>query len=170
MNKEPTFTRADIWLFIAVSAYFIMNGAQFWETAIIVPAWTAAPPASLLFFQGTYGLDFKVFWIVIHSIHDVLFIIAILFNWRIRSRKIPLLFLFCIHAGIRAWTLLYFAPVITDFQHIPYSETINVALVERAANWRNLNYVRVGAFTIVNLSLIPLFKINTRQAGVTVKF
>ena len=39
-----------------------MNGAQIFETVLIVTAWTAAPPASLALFQGEFGLDFKTLW------------------------------------------------------------------------------------------------------------
>lgn len=30
-------TRAESWLFITILAYFMMNGAQLFETAVIVP-------------------------------------------------------------------------------------------------------------------------------------
>jgi hypothetical protein len=163
MLQQKNFSKADLWLFIAISAYFIMNGAQLWETAIMVPAWTAEPPASLVFFQEPYALDFKVFWIVVHSIHEVLFILALFFNWRIPGRKIPLLLLFVAHVGVRAWTLMYFAPTIIEFQQIPASATVDQELVEKAAQWRNMNYLRVGIFFIINISLIPLFRINRKQ-------
>ena len=55
--------RALFWLVTTTAMYLLMNGAQIFETALIVPAWTAAPPASLGMFQGPYRLDFKAFWI-----------------------------------------------------------------------------------------------------------
>lgn len=160
LKSNSTYSREDIWLFISISAYFLMNGAQLWETFIMVPAWTAAPPASLHFFQGPYGLDFKAFWIIVHSIHDVLFLMAIIFNWKIMCRRKPMLILFFVHACMRAWTLLYFAPVLMEFQAIPVSNTIEEELVHKAALWQNLNYLRVGVYFAVNIALIPLFKIK----------
>jgi hypothetical protein len=147
---------ADVWLFIAVSIYFIMNGAQLWETAIMIPAWTQAPPASLIFFQEPYGLDFKMFWIVVHSIHDLTLIVALILNWKVPRRRRWMIPLVILHVGVRVWTLLYFAPVIIEFQQIPYSDTVDPALVEKAAQWRELNYLRVGLFFLVNLALVPL--------------
>ena len=55
--------RALVWLVATTAIYLLMNGAQIFETALIVPAWTAAPPASLAMFQGEFRLDFKTFWI-----------------------------------------------------------------------------------------------------------
>jgi hypothetical protein len=67
--------RALFWLVTTTAVYLLMNGAQIFETVLIVPAWTAAPPASLGMFQGEYGLDFKTFWIVFHSLHEITFIL-----------------------------------------------------------------------------------------------
>jgi hypothetical protein len=156
MEKSIQYTRADIWLFLCISAYFIMNGAGLWETVIMVPAWTAAPPASLIFFKAPYGLDFKVFWIAVHAVHEVIFITALIFNWGIKNRRIPLLMIFAGHVAVRAWTLMYFAPTLMYFQQIPFSDTVDITLQEKAARWRDLNYLRVGIFFALNLMLLPL--------------
>lgn len=97
--------RAFFWLVTTTGVYLVMNGAQIFETVLIVPSWTAGPPASLTMFQGEHRLDFKVFWIA--------------------------------------------------FQQMPYSSTVDPALVEKATGWRNLNYLRVLVFMAVNLALIP---------------
>lgn len=146
------------WLLGCIMAYFVMNGAQLWETAIMVPAWTAAPPASLHFFQGFYGLDFKVFWIVVHAVHEVIFIIALIMNWKEKQRRNPLLLLFIAHLAVRAWTLMYFAPTIIWFQSLPVSTAVDPVLVEKAALWKNLNYLRVGLFSAINLGMLLLLK------------
>ncbi|MEN7549969.1 transposase [Rapidithrix thailandica] len=163
VEMHLSLSRADLWLFICLSTYFIMNGAQLWETVIMTPAWTAAPPASLVFFQAPYGLDFKVFWIVVHSCHEVIFLLALVFNWKIRARRLPLLILFVVHVAIRVWTLAYFVPTIIEFQHLPFSNAIDPELVVKAAQWRHLNYLRVGLFFIVNLLFIPVFSLQSTQ-------
>lgn len=72
-------SRAEVWLFITTLAYFFMNGAQVFETAALVPKWTAAPPESFHFFRGKYGIDLKTFWIIVHSLHEITFLLAIVF-------------------------------------------------------------------------------------------
>ncbi|MEU5853235.1 hypothetical protein [Saccharopolyspora shandongensis] len=71
--------RALLWLVITAAAYFLLNGAQIFETFTVVPSWTAAPPASLAVFHGPYGLDLQAFWIIFHSVHELTFLVAIAF-------------------------------------------------------------------------------------------
>lgn len=151
------YPAADRWLFYGTAAYCVMNGAQLWETAVMIPAWTEAPPASLVFFHGPYGLDFKQFWIAVHSVHEVIFLLSLVFNWKVRQRRAPMLLLFLAHIAVRVWTLLYFAPTIVEFQQIPYSAAVDPQLAAEAALWRTLNYLRVGLFFAVNLGLALLF-------------
>lgn len=149
-------TRAETWLFITTLAYFLMNGAQIFETAVLVPKWTAAPPESFHFFKGKYGLDLKTFWIVAHSLHEITFILAIVFCWKLDIRN-ALLLLFAVHFAVRVWTLAYFAPNVIAFQKIANEESSGADLLRRTTLWRNLNYIRVGIFLAVSLGLIPLY-------------
>lgn len=153
-------------LLITTVAYLLLNGAQLFETAVLVPVWTAAPPASLHLFQGQFGLDFKSFWIVAHSLHELTFLAALLLNWKIAPRRRVLIVVLVIHMIVRAWTLLYFAPVIISFQQTPFSATIDQTLQEKAALWRTLNVIRVAIFTLLSFALIPLNRIGseTRNA------
>ena len=61
----------NLTLFITTVGYLLSKtGAGLWEEANVVPLWTSAPPASFHIFQGPYGLRYKAFWIIGHSIHD----------------------------------------------------------------------------------------------------
>ena len=149
-------SRAELWLFITILFYFLMNGAQIFETAVIVPKWTAVAPASFHIFKGKYGLDFKVFWIVMHSLHEVTFVVALYFCWKIDFVRNWLLVLLAIHIGVRVWTLIYFAPNIIEFQRIANTGNLSADIFDKATLWRNLNYLRVGLFVAVSIGLIPL--------------
>jgi hypothetical protein len=148
-------TRAEIWLCLTTLIYFLMNGAQIFETAVIVPKWTASPPETFQMFKGKYGLDLKAFWIIIHSLHEITFILAVIFCWKLDIRN-PLLILFTIHFAVRIWTLVYFAPNIIEFQKIANLESVGTDLLNKTTMWRNLNYIRVGIFIVVSIGLIPL--------------
>jgi hypothetical protein len=149
-------SRAETWLFITTLFYFLMNGAQIFETAVIIPKWTASPPESFRMFKGKYGLDLKTFWIVLHSIHEITFILAIIFCWKLIFIRDWLLVLFAIHFAVRVWTLIYFAPNIIEFQKIENDEGESNELLKRTIRWKKLNYVRVGLFIVVSVGLIPL--------------
>jgi len=163
MNEvtESYLSRAEIWLLFTTLVYFLMNGAQLFETLVIVPKWTVSPPESFQLFRGKYGLDFKTFWIVIHSVHEITFLLAILFCWKLEIRN-WLLLLFAVHFAVRVWTLAYFAPNIIEFQQLANASGAGhptppgADLLKRASLWRNLNYIRVGIFIAVSLGLLPL--------------
>ena len=150
-------TRAETCLFITTLVYFLMNGAQIFETVVIVPKWTASPPESFQIFKGKHALDFKGFWIAMHSIHEITFILAIVFCWQLDTIRNWLLILFAIHFVVRVWTLVYFAPNIIEFQKIANSGSNEISLLNRTSQWKNLNYLRVAIFIAVSLGLIPLF-------------
>lgn len=155
--------KSEIWIIISLCTYLLMNGAQLWETFIIIPSWTAAPPESLLFFSQPYGLDFKNFWIVMHSIHEVAFILAIIFSWRLAKRRNFLLIMFALHMGVRIWTLAYFVPNIIEFQGLSELTGIDPELQARTIEWRNLNYLRVALFFLINILCFYALKLNRHE-------
>lgn len=150
-------TRAEIWLFITTLLYFAMNGAQIFETLVMVPKWAASPPVNFHILADGQGASLKWFWIVFHSLHELTFILAIIFCWKIDPIRNWLLIFFVIHFAVRVWTLTYFAPNIIDFQKIAETQTITTGLESQVALWQTLNYIRVSIYVAVSIGLIPLF-------------
>ncbi|WP_126243735.1 transposase [Chitinophaga rhizosphaerae] len=150
-----SITRAEIWLFITTLLYFLMNGAQVFETLVFVPKWADAPPQHFNLLLGP-GASLKFFWIVFHSIHEITFILAIIFCWKIDFARNWLLVSFAVHVAVRAWTLAFFAPNIIQFQQIAETEAGAADLVAKVSRWQTLNYVRVAIFIAVSIGLVPL--------------
>ena len=156
-NITATYlTRAELWLCITTLIYFLMNGAQIFETLVFVPKWTASPPDNFKFLLDGQGASLKFFWIVFHSLHEITFILAIIFCWKIDPVRNCLLILFAVHFAVRVWTLSYFAPNIIDFQKVAENPSLAKDLISRTSLWRTLNYVRVAIFIAVSIGLIPL--------------
>jgi hypothetical protein len=149
-------TRAEIWLCITTLIYFLMNGAQMFETLVFVPKWTESPPENFKLLLDGKGMSLKVFWIVFHSIHEITFILAIIFCWKIDPVRNWLLVLFIFHFAVRAWTLSYFAPNIIAFQKMAESAIFTEDLTQRTSLWQMLNYIRVAIFLVISCALIPL--------------
>ncbi|UII30673.1 transposase [Fulvivirga ulvae] len=163
---ENYLSRAEIWLLGTLLLYFLMNGAQIFETVVLVPKWIANPPDSFGLLADKNGMSLKVFWIIFHSLHEVVFIVAIIFSWRLGVVRNWLLALFVVHVIVRVWTLSYFAPNIIEFQRIAETSASATDLVKRANMWRTLNYLRVGAFIAVSVAMVPLyFKLLALRTG-----
>jgi hypothetical protein len=149
--------RAEAWLLITTLIYFIMNGAGIFETAVIIPKWTAAPPESFQIFKGEHGIDLKIFWIVMHSVHEITFIVAIIFCWQIDGVREWLLLLFAVHFAVRAWTLAYFVPNIMEFQKIANTGESVPGIADRAIRWKNWNYLRTAAFIAISVGMVAVY-------------
>lgn len=149
-------SRGTTWLFITTLMYFLMNGAQIFETLVFVPKWLASPPDNFNLLLDGHGASLKFFWIIFHSIHEIAFILAIIFCWKIDPVRNWLLILFAVHFAVRVWTLSYFAPNIIDFQQIAETPTLAKDLISRTSLWQTLNYIRVSIFVAVSIGLIPL--------------
>ncbi|MBO9152279.1 transposase [Chitinophaga sp. GCM10012297] len=149
-------TRAEIWLGITVLLYFLMNGAQVFETAVLVPKWTTAPPENFGLLADRNGVSLKVFWIVMHSVHEVAFILALIFCWKVAPVRNWMLLLFVLHMGVRVWTLAFFAPNIIRFQEMYETKQFAEGLVSKTQLWQMLNYVRVAIYIAISVGLLPL--------------
>src|SRR5690348_3920226 len=146
--------RAEAWLVITTLIYFITNGAGIFETAVIIRRWSASPPGSFQLFRGEHGIDLMYFWLAMHSIHEITFIVAIIVCWNIPTVRQWLLVLFISHFGVRVWTLAYFAPRIMEFQKIANGKPATADLAVRARTWKNLNYLRTGAFIAISIGMV----------------
>jgi hypothetical protein len=133
-----------------------MNGAQIFETLVFVPKWIDSPPDNFKLLLDGKGTSLKIFWIVFHSLHEIAFILAIIFCWKIDPVRNWLLILFAMHFAVRVWTLSFFAPNIIDFQKVAETPSLAKDLINRTSLWQMLNYVRVAIFIAISLGLIPL--------------
>lgn len=153
--------RALAGLGVTTCAYMTMNGAGLFETAVLVPAWSEEPPASLALLRGEHAPDLQTFWIVVHTLHELSFVAAIVLCWRLRSVRKALLALFAAHVAVRVWTVAYFAPTIMEF----WTDAVDAdpGLGERVARWQDLNLVRVVLFFALSLALLPLVRRVARR-------
>lgn len=149
-------SRGTNWLLISTLVYFLMNGAQVFETVVFVPKWTAHPPETFRLLTDKNGMGLKSFWILLHSLHEISFIIAIAFCWKIDPVRNWLVILFIVHFAVRVWTILYFAPGINAFQKLAETQVTLPDLATRTSTWQGLNYLRVAIFIAISIGLVPL--------------
>lgn len=148
--------RAEIWLCISTLIYFLMNGAQIFETLVFVPKWVSSPPDHFKLLLDGNGASLKVFWIIFHSVHEITFILALVFCWKIDLVRNWLIILMIAHFAVRAWTLAFFASNIIDFQKIAATQMFSKDLVDRTSLWQTLNYIRVALYIAISCGFIPL--------------
>ena len=156
MDSINQLAKPEFWLCLSTLIYFIMNGAQIFETLVFVPKWTTSPPDNFKLLLDGSGTSLKSFWVIFHSIHEVTFILAIIACWNMSQTRNYLLLLFGIHFAVRIWTILYFAANIIAFQKIAETGELVDNLASKIATWQRLNYLRVAIFIAISIALVPL--------------
>jgi hypothetical protein len=75
-------------LMLLIMSYFIVAGANLFETVTIATTAFAAPPASFDMYQGEYGYDGSHFWAIAPNVVLALYILTLIVNWRTPRRSI----------------------------------------------------------------------------------
>jgi hypothetical protein len=131
-------------------AFTITIGGATYEHLNVVPRWSAAPPVSLSMFQGEYGLNPALFWMVIHPVNLLLFIVTTVLFWKTDRRKNTIT-VFAAYIVILMITSIYFVPELISITTTPFSNTVDASLTQRAAQWELLSIVRL--FVLIGLAL-----------------
>ena len=122
-----------------VASCLMQMGAQLFALSVVASTVSAAPPRSFAMLQGEYGYDSSAFWSALPTITSVLFLIALIANWKTTRRKLLLLALFLfIIGGLVAG--LYMEPVFDEMKAMGYRDEVDPVLQSRAARWYALDW------------------------------
>lgn len=144
-------------LILACISFVIVIGGGTYEHAGIVPVWASAVPASLAMYQGEYAIAPGRFWIPVHPMTLVLFIIVLIANWRTERCKFILVPL-AGYAAVLVMTFVWFVPELMAITQSAYSATVDAELTRRAGNWKTFSLMRL-AFLLV-MAMVLLFGLS----------
>jgi cytochrome bd-type quinol oxidase subunit 2 len=134
-------------------AFITMIGGAVYEHLNIVPVWAAAPPVSLSMFQGQYGLKPELFWMIIHPVILLLFVITLIMHWKTARRK-TLLIVFVSYTLILIVTFVHFVPELVSITTTAFSETPDSDLTRRAGLWEKLSLARLLVLAVLSIVLL----------------
>jgi hypothetical protein len=117
-----------------VASCFIQIGAQLFALVVVAGTVAEAPPRSFAMLAGEYGYDSSGFWNTVPTITSVLFLVALIANWKTRRRRLLLfaISLFVIGSLIAG---LLVEPAFSEMIAVGYSDRVDSALQSRAAKW-----------------------------------
>lgn len=142
----------DLFYSISCLAFAIVIGGAVYEHLNVVPTWAAAPPTSLSMFQGEYGLKPELFWMIIHPVNLLLFIVTLVMHWRSTRRK-NLLIVLSAYVAILIITSIYFVPELISIITTAYSPTPDAELTRRAKLWEILSIIRLVVLVVLSIIL-----------------
>ena len=136
-----------------VASCFIQIGAQLFALVVVAGTVAQAPPRSFAMFAGEYGYNSSGFWNTVPTITSVLFLVALIANWKTRRRKLLLfaLSLFVIGSLIAG---LLVEPIFSEMIATGYSDRVDSALQSRAATWYALDWMLWGVAASAGIALL----------------
>ena len=144
--------KKDIIYAITCLSFAIIIGGAVYEHLTVVPKWTAGPPASLVMFQGEYGLNTEMFWMLIHPTTLLLFVITLIMHWKSPRRK-NLSIVLGTYISTLIITSIYFVPELISIITTSYSPVVDANLTSRAQLWEVLSIIRLGVLMILAIIL-----------------
>jgi hypothetical protein len=161
----------DLFYALTCLCFSIMIGGAVYEHLNVVPKWSAAPPLSLSMFHGDFGLKPEAFWILIHPVNILLFIITLVLHWKTARRK-TVLSIFALYVVVLVITRMYFVPELISIITTPFSPAADPGLTQRASLWETLSLVRMGALLLMAVGLFlgltkPAHRLTHANGGTT---
>jgi hypothetical protein len=118
---------------------FAQIGAQLFAISIIAHVVQSAPPRSFAILEGPYRYDSSAFWQIVPPITTVLFLVALIANWKTDRRKLLLgAFTLFLIAGVVAG--VYMEPMFAKIIAIGYRDVVDPDLQARAATWYAMDW------------------------------
>ena len=124
----------NVTLMALAAACLVQVGAQLFALSVVASTVSAAPPRSLAILQGEYRYDSSGFWRTVPPITFVLFVTALIANWKTARRNLLLLALTLFVAG-GLIAGLYLEPTFDEIKKIGFRDEVDPVLQARAAKW-----------------------------------
>ena len=110
-------------------------GGGVYEHAVLMPIWSASPPASFRMIQPGTGVPLQRFWIPVHAAITAFVLLSLVLTWRHREVRLLLLIGLGSYVVMRAWSGVFFIPEMLAFQRIPADSAGSPELAARVARW-----------------------------------
>lgn len=134
-------------------SFSVIVGAAIYEHTALWPAAFSEPPKSLMVFQGPYRLDAAMFWMLVHPVTLLLFVITLAVSWNTNRRKNVLIAMGG-YVVILLVTFSFFVPELLELTGTPYSDTVDASLQSRASRWTTLSLIRLGLLIVLAMNLL----------------
>jgi hypothetical protein len=117
-------------------------GGGLFEHIVLMPQWSASPPASFSIIQPGTGVPLQRFWIPVHTAITIFLLLSLILTWReIKVRRLLIIGLVS-YIVMRVWSGLFFIREMLEFQKIPLDAPPSAELSARVAAWTFWSWFR----------------------------
>jgi hypothetical protein len=117
-------------------------GGGLFEHIVLVPLWSAAPPASFSIIQPGTGVPLQRFWIPVHTAITIFLLLSLILTWRKTTVRRLLILGLVSYIIMRGWSGLFFIREMLEFQQIPLDAPPSTELSARVASWAFWSWFR----------------------------
>jgi len=144
---------ANVTLIALVVSCLIQAGAQVFAVSMIARLLKSAPPRSFAILEGAYRYDSSAFWEIVPTITAMLFLVALIANWKTNRRRLLLgAFTLFLIAGVIAG--VYLEPMFDGIKSVGYRDVVDPVLQSRAETWYALDWGVCGIGLIAGILLL----------------
>jgi hypothetical protein len=143
----------NIALMALIFSCFMQIGGQLFAISVLVGTLTEAPPRSFAILEGEYAYDSSGFWSTVPPITALLYVVALITNWRTQRRMLILVSLaLFICSGLIAGLVI--EPEFASMVATGYSDTLDPELQSRAARWYQFDWAAWGIIVLAGMALL----------------
>src|SRR5436190_16082650 len=103
-----TLRLSTISLMLSIILWGTLLGGIAYSHLVYFPVYLSALPDSAVVVNGTYGLSEGTFWMLIHPLLILSFIVTLTLTWKFKMRRKPILATFAIYFVVLVISNLYF--------------------------------------------------------------
>lgn len=150
-------------LFLTIIILGTLLGGSVYEHLVYFPVYLTGLPDSTILVNGKYGLHIGTFWMMIHPLLILSFIITLALNWKFKARRQRILITAAVYFSIIVITQIYFLPELGAFRQSAQSSIPPAEWLVRGHRWLTLSWMR--AF-VMYVAFFPLLHALTIPASI----
>lgn len=143
----------NLTLMAVIMSCFLQVGGGLFAISVIVSTIIEAPPRSFSMLDGPYRYDSRAFWETLPPITALLFVIALIANWKTTRRWLVVTgFILFILGGLLAGILL--EPEFAGITEGGYRDAVDPDLQSRARSWYVLDWAVWSVTLLAGVALL----------------
>jgi hypothetical protein len=143
----------NLTLMALITSCFLQAGGGLFAISMLVSTIIEAPPRSFAILEGEYGYDSSAFWETLPPITAILFVVALIANWKTTRRWLVAgAFALFILGGLLAGMLL--EPEFAKITEGGYRDLVDPELQSRARSWYALDWTVWSVTLMAGLTLL----------------
>jgi hypothetical protein len=150
-------------LFLTVILWGTLLGGIAYSHLVYFPVYLSALPDSAVVVNGPYGLHDAIFWLTIHPLLILSLIVALVLNWKSKSRRKLILITLGVYILVLVVTQIYFLPELRAFEQSPESKLSASEWVARGQRWQRLSWTRG---VVMYAGILPLLLALTKPVSI----